>query len=262
MKHLLLAIAALATMFTSCNTQKVLILYYSQTGTTQVVAEELQKQLGADIERIDVAEAYDGDFMATVQRFNEERQSGFVPTLLPLKSNLDRYETIFIGYPVWSGTYAPAVAALLNSANLDGKTVVSFCTFGSGGLNTSTADLVKALPNSTVRKDTVSAQPVSTQFRPKSTASSLRTDTRRVPSRLCLNIQSRLLSLRKTSRSSMPPARTTSSLSEPLSPWASEAQPAARTISSPSATIPRSAVPLLRQAFMSPSLTAASLNSP
>ena len=152
MKHLFLAIAAIATMLTSCNSQKVLILYYSQTGTTQVVAEELQNQLGADIERIDVAEAYDGDFMATVQRFNEERQSGFVPTLLPLKSNLDKYDTIFIGYPVWSGTYAPAIAALLNSANLDGKTVVSFCTFGSGGLNTSTADLVKALPNSTVKE--------------------------------------------------------------------------------------------------------------
>lgn len=133
-------------MLTSCNSNKVLVLYYSQTGNTQVVAEEIQKQLGADIERIDVEEAYDGDFMQTVMRFNEERQSGFIPTLIPVKSRLSRYETIFIGYPVWSGTYAPAITAFLNEANLDGKTIVPFCTFGSGGLDTSAGDLAEALP--------------------------------------------------------------------------------------------------------------------
>jgi len=145
--------ATLATLlFTSCmnNTPKTLILYYSQTGATETVALELQKQCGADIERFDVEEVYDGDFMSTVERVKEERANGTLPTLLPLKSDLQQYDIIFLAYPIWFGTYAPPVMSLLKSADLKGKTVVPVCTFGSGGLESSIADLEKTLPQSTI----------------------------------------------------------------------------------------------------------------
>ena len=59
----------MATILTGCTKpQKTLVLYYSQTGTTQTVAEELQKQLGADIERIEATLPYDSDFQATIER--------------------------------------------------------------------------------------------------------------------------------------------------------------------------------------------------
>lgn len=142
-----------AALFASCATKetpKTLVLYYSQTGSTQAVAEQLQKMLGADIEAFDVVEAYDGDYNATIQRSNEERANGVVPTLVPIKSDLSKYDTIFIGYPIWFGTYALPVRALLNSVDLAGKKVVPFCTFGSGGLEKSSADLKNALPQSEV----------------------------------------------------------------------------------------------------------------
>ena len=81
--------------------QKVLVLYYSQNGATQAVAEELQKQLGADIEAIEVVEPYSGDFQATIERSNKERESGQTPALKALKSNIADYDTIFLGYPIW-----------------------------------------------------------------------------------------------------------------------------------------------------------------
>lgn len=134
-------------MLVSCsdNSPKMLILYYSQTGATAVVAEEIQKLTGADIERFDVVEAYNGTFDETITRCNLERESGFLPTLVPVKSNLSKYDVIFLGFPVWYGTYAPPVQALINTGALDGKTVVPFCTFGSGGLESSTASLKSAL---------------------------------------------------------------------------------------------------------------------
>ncbi|MBO7119434.1 MAG: NAD(P)H-dependent oxidoreductase [Bacteroidaceae bacterium] len=151
MKKLLL-FAMMATMLTSCTKQKVLVLYYSQTGTTQTVAEELQKQLGADIECIEPEIAYDADFQATVERGREEMQSGNLPALKPLQANLDEYDVVFIGFPIWFGTYAMPIATLLRENEFEGKTVVPFCTFGSGGLNTSTQALKEALPKADVRQ--------------------------------------------------------------------------------------------------------------
>jgi len=140
--------ALAAALLTSCmnNTQKTLILYYSQTGATEKVVTELQAQTGADMERFDVEQVYDGDFMATVERVAKERENGFIPTLCPVKSDISKYDVIFLAYPIWFGTYAPPVKALLAEVNLAGKKIVPVCTFGSGGLESGTSDLKKNLP--------------------------------------------------------------------------------------------------------------------
>lgn len=129
---------------------KVLVLYYSQTGTTKTVAEEIQKQLGANIEELVCEVPYNGDFQATIQRCQEEMAEKKVPTLKHLKSNLDDYDLIFLGYPVWFGTYAQPIGGLVKTQSFEGKKVVTFCTFGSGGLNTSTEALQQVLPKANV----------------------------------------------------------------------------------------------------------------
>lgn len=143
---------------TACTTQKkedapekkVLVVYYSQTGATEKVAKEIQQQLNADIEAIEVENPYDGDFNATIARCQKEMESGEMPTVKPLKANIDDYDIIMIGYPVWFGTYARPIASLIESQKFEGKKVVTFCTFGSGGLQSSTSDLKAALPNAEV----------------------------------------------------------------------------------------------------------------
>ena len=141
-----------AFILTGCTKQKTLILYYSQTGTTQTVAEELQRQLGADIERIEAVNPYDGDFQATIQRGGEELKSGELPELKPIQANLADYDVIFIGYPIWFGTYAMPIATLVGENDFAGKTIVPFCTFGSGGLNSSIEALKKALPKADIQQ--------------------------------------------------------------------------------------------------------------
>lgn len=144
MKQFFIALAALLFMMSCTNEKKILVLYYSQTGVTKAVAEEIQAQTGADICSFDVEQVYDGTYDETIQRCLKERQSGFVPDLKPLDRDLSKYDVIFLGYPIWFGSFAPPVQALLATGDLNGKTIVPFCTFGSGGLYSSIDDL-KAL---------------------------------------------------------------------------------------------------------------------
>lgn len=153
---MMLALAAAAVTAVSCGTkekqeaQKVLIVYYSQTSNTKAVAEEMATKLGADIEEIVAEKPYDGDFQATIERCMQEREQGIIPEIQPLKADVAQYDVIFIGFPVWFGTYAPPVAAFLNQVDLSGKKVVPFCTFGSGGLESSVANLSEKQPNADI----------------------------------------------------------------------------------------------------------------
>ena len=147
--------AALAIMaVTSCSQKKedpkVLVLYYSQTSNTKNVAQEIATRLNADIEEIVPVEAYDGEFEATIQRCMKEREEGIKPEIKPLTSDLANYDVIFLGYPVWFGTFAPPVGAFLDNVDLSGKKVVPFCTFGSGGLESSMKDLAEKQPNAKI----------------------------------------------------------------------------------------------------------------
>ena len=132
--------------------QKKLVLYYSETGSTKAVAEELQKQLQADIEAIEPVKPYSGNFQETMQRGQREMQSGETPELKALKAKLSDYDVIFLGYPIWFGTYAVPIATLVKENDFAGKTLVPFCTFGSGGLNTSSDALKKALPKAKIQQ--------------------------------------------------------------------------------------------------------------
>ena len=129
---------------------KMLVLYYSQTGVTEKVAQEIATRLGADIEKIEAVDPYDGDFGATIGRCMKEREEGITPEIQPLTADPAKYDVIFIGYPVWFGTFAPPVTALLGQIDLSGKKVVPFCTFGSGGLDSSVRDLVAKQPEADV----------------------------------------------------------------------------------------------------------------
>ena len=160
MKKILFSVILAAAALVSCTSQKkaepeaetskVLVLYYSQTGTTQAVAEAIQQQLGADIEAIEVENPYSGTYQETIARCQQEMSAGEAPAVKPLQSDLAQYETIFLGYPVWFGTYAMPIVGLVKNEAFEGKKIVTFCTFGSGGLNASTENLKAALPKAEI----------------------------------------------------------------------------------------------------------------
>lgn len=129
---------------------KALVLYYSQTGNTKDVAQEIVTRIGADMEEIIPVQPYDTGFRATIERCLKDREEGKVIEIQPLTADLAKYDVIFIGYPVWFGTYAPPVATFLDQTDLSGKKIVPFCTFGSGGLDSSVRDLMEKQPNAEI----------------------------------------------------------------------------------------------------------------
>ena len=154
---LLLAVVTLTAV--SCGSKKetpkeeapkMLVLYYSQTGNTKAVAVEIANKLGADIEEITMVEPYDPDFQATIDRCKKDQEQGVLPEIQPVKADIANYDVVFLGFPVWFGTYAPPVTTFLNSADFSGKKIVPFCTFGSGGLESSVKDLAVAEPGAEI----------------------------------------------------------------------------------------------------------------
>lgn len=158
MKKTTLLIGALA-IFTACTQTKKeatpepthsLVVVYSQTGATQQVADQIKELTGADMEVLKCVEPYTGDFGQTIERWQKELAEGTVAALEPLTTDIAKYDTIYLGYPIWGGTYAPPVASFLTNNSLEGKVVIPFCTFGSGGLNTSTDQLKKVATGATI----------------------------------------------------------------------------------------------------------------
>ncbi len=148
MKKILFMIALAMTM-AGCSQNRensgTLVIYYSQTGTTRQVALEIARLLDADTLRFDVTQPYDGTYHETIARCLNEKDANVLPELKDFEIDLKLYDRIFLGYPIWFGTYAPPVAALLNEIDLSGKKIIPFCTFGSGGLGASMKDLKAVL---------------------------------------------------------------------------------------------------------------------
>lgn len=149
-------LAAMATLMAavSCSPKKdapkALVLYYSQTGNTKAVAQEIATALGADMEEVIPVEPYDGTYEETIQRCIREREGGILPKIQPIQADLAAYDIIFLGYPVWFGTCALPMLTCLDEMNLAGKKLVPFCTFGSGGLSSSAADIAAKQPEAEV----------------------------------------------------------------------------------------------------------------
>ena len=162
MKKVFILIVILAGAFVSCGVKKIteeqcesekkktLVLYYSQTGTTKAVADDIQKQLGADIDSIVPVESYGYDYDATIQRWRKEKEDSVKVAIKPLTRNVNDYDTIFLGFPIWGGTFASPVETWLKDNKLVGKTIITFATFGSGGIEGATSSVVTQLPESNV----------------------------------------------------------------------------------------------------------------
>ncbi|MEY8001767.1 flavodoxin [Clostridium sp. Mt-5] len=136
---------------------KKLIVYYSYTNNTKKVAEKIQKATGSDICRIETVKPYTGDYNSVVDQGKQEVDSGYKPAIKPLSVNLEDYDTIILGTPVWWYTYSPAVATFLSKYDLSGKKIIPFVTNG-GWIGHTIKDIQK------VCKDTIVSNAIDIKF--------------------------------------------------------------------------------------------------
>lgn len=117
------------------------------TGTTEYVAAQIANYTEGDLFQIRTVDPYPEDFDETVDAAHEERDGSYLPPLQNTVRDLDRYDVVFLGFPVWSSTAPNAVASFLAENDLSGKTVIPFCThdgYGQGASFTRIGELCPA----------------------------------------------------------------------------------------------------------------------
>lgn len=119
--------------------QKVLVAYFSATGTTKGAAKKIKKASGGTLYRIKAAEpytsadlGYDND---DCRANREQRDENARPEIKGKVKNIRKYDLIFVGYPIWWGKEPKIIKTFLESYNLKGKIIVPFCTSGGSGIS-------------------------------------------------------------------------------------------------------------------------------
>lgn len=128
--------------------QKVLVAYFSGTGTTRGVAENIVAALGRDVATLHEIipgqpyTAADLDYTnSNCRSVTEQRDPSARPAISNSVSNMEQYDVVFLGYPIWNNDAPRVIYTFLERENLSGKTVVPFCTSGGSGIANSVSNI-------------------------------------------------------------------------------------------------------------------------
>lgn len=112
---------------------KALIVYYSWSGNTKQVADEIQKQTGADVFEIVPEKPYTKDYDTLVQLAKEEKQNNVRPAINGKINGFENYDVVFVGFPNWWSDLPMVLYTFFEAYDFSGKKIVPFCTSGGGG---------------------------------------------------------------------------------------------------------------------------------
>lgn len=121
----------------------------NKLGTTEMVAEYIQAAVGGDIHLIETSSRYPVDFDDVRGLNHSEMASNYLPPLKNKVENMDDYEIVFVGYPVWATDAPQAIKSFLSQYDMKGKTVIPFCTHDGYGAGRSYTTVANAAPGST-----------------------------------------------------------------------------------------------------------------
>ncbi|MBC8530947.1 flavodoxin [Gehongia tenuis] len=129
---------------------RVLVAYFSATGTTKPIAEYIAEAADADLFEIVPAEPYSADdlnYNDNGCRANREQQNNDArPAISGSIENMGDYDVIFIGHPIWWGEEPRIIDTFVETYDLSGKTVIDFCTSGGSGISQSESNLKALCP--------------------------------------------------------------------------------------------------------------------
>ena len=133
-----------------------IVVYFSCTGNTKAVAEEVAAQTGSELHEIVPEEPYTEDDLnynndncrANIEMNDPESRPAISNTI----ENFSEYDTIYIGYPIWWGSLPRIMNTFLDTYDFSGKTIVPFCTSGSSSISQSVSVIREAEPEAQIKK--------------------------------------------------------------------------------------------------------------
>ena len=139
-------VAAAENISYSAQTEKMLIVYYSWSGNTRGIANEIQRQTGADTYEIKLVHPYSTDYSTVLMEAQEDQHIQARPEIKDTLDSIDEYDTILLGYPNWWASIPMPIATFLESYDFSGKTISPFCSHGGGRFGQSLTAIAKLAP--------------------------------------------------------------------------------------------------------------------
>lgn len=122
---------------------RTVVAVFSRSGNTRVVAGLIHRSMPSDLFEIQPAVDYPADYLETVEQARRERDGNMEPPLRTRIAGIERYDTVYLGFPIWGGTTPPIIRSLLSQHDMSSKTIVPFITHGGYGVGSSLSVLAR-----------------------------------------------------------------------------------------------------------------------
>ena len=129
---------------------KVLIAYFSWSGNTRGIAQEIQRQTGADLFEISPVKPYSSDYNTVLMEAQEDQHRQARPELSGHVENMEDYDTVILGYPNWWASIPMPIASFLEEYDFTGKQIIPFCSHGGGRFGQSLTAIAKLAPDAVI----------------------------------------------------------------------------------------------------------------
>lgn len=127
-----------------------LVVYFSRTGNTEAVAQEIASQTDAQVFEIVPEEAYPEDYDAMLEVAQQEQDQQAHPNLAQDIEGIEDYDMIYLGYPIWYSDMPMIMYTVLDQYDFSGKTIAPFCTSGGSGLSQTVETIQEMEPDTHV----------------------------------------------------------------------------------------------------------------
>jgi len=135
---------------------KALVAYFSASGVTAKLAQKLASAMGADLYEIKPETPYtkaDLDWTNKASRSTiEMKDKSFRPPIAGKVENMEQYDTVYVGFPIWWYVAPTIINTFLESYDLTGKTIIPFATSGGSGMGNTNAELKASCPGATLKE--------------------------------------------------------------------------------------------------------------
>lgn len=131
---------------------KILVVYFSHSGNTRVVAEQIAKITGGDLFEVQTVKPYPREYNAVVNVAQKEQQTDVRPEMVTQILDMEVYDMVIVGYPNWWGTVPMVLFTFFEQYDFAGKTIAPFCTHEGSGMGYSEKDIAKLCPQAVLLK--------------------------------------------------------------------------------------------------------------
>ena len=143
---------------------KTLVVYFSRTGenygvgniekgNTHIIADMIAEKTNADMFEITTVNKYPEIYDECTEVAKREKDENARPDIVGTVENIEQYDTVFIGYPIWWSDMPMAVYTFLESYDFSGKTIIPFCTHEGSGLSGTPSNIQNTCPSAAVITD-------------------------------------------------------------------------------------------------------------